>query len=172
MPLDHQGHAEAEQAAATLADRPITLVVASPLIRAQETAAPIAKLVGVDIETDADLFDLDHGSWEALTPAEAEADDPARYATWRKDPRSCTPPGGEAMARVEERIVRSVDRWGSVAAGAEVVMVSHEIPIRLLISRIRGIDGAAIWEVPLTTGSVTRLCGVPGSWRFDGYGDR
>ncbi len=76
------------------------------------------------------------------------------------------------MARVEERIVRSVDRWGSVAASAEVVMVSHEIPIRLLISRIRGIDGAAIWELPLTTGSVTRLCGVPGSWRFDGYGER
>ena len=51
------------------------------------------------------------------------------------------------MARVEERIVRSVDRWGSIAAGEEVVMVSHETPIRLLISRIRGIDGAAVWKI-------------------------
>ena len=110
VPLDGEGHAEVEHAAATLADRPITLVAASPLTRAQETAAPIASLMGLEIETDADLLDLDHGSWESLTAAEAEADDPAGYATWRKDPRASRPPGGESMAEVEQRIVRSVNR--------------------------------------------------------------
>lgn len=167
VPLDQQGHVEAERIASALAARPISLIVASPLLRARETAEPIAKITGLQVDIDADLIDLDHGSWEALTADEAAADDAAAYERWRSDPRSSQPPGGEPVARVEERIFRAVDRWSAVRSGTEVALVTHEIPIRLLVSRIRGIDGSGVWEIPLATGSVTRLRGLAGSWYLD-----
>lgn len=165
VPLDREGHAEAEQAAATLADRPITVVVASPLARTQETATPIANLMGLEIETDAYLLDIDHGSWESLTAAEAETEDPAGYATWREDPRSGKPLGGESMAQVEERIVRSVDRWGSLGGGTEDVLVSTRSPSGCSSRGCKASTDLTSGR-SLATGSVTGLRGVPGNWPF------
>src|SRR6201992_2740290 len=55
--LSDKGRAQAEAVAAALADRDIVAVIASPLQRAQETAAPIAARHGLQIDTDPDLIE-------------------------------------------------------------------------------------------------------------------
>ena len=55
--LSERGLAQAEAVAEALKDNDIVLVVASPLQRAQETAAPIAAHHGLDVATDHDLIE-------------------------------------------------------------------------------------------------------------------
>ncbi len=40
---------------------------------------------------------------------------------------------------------------------AACAAVSHEIPIRLAIARLAGVDGAAVWELLVPTGAVVEL---------------
>jgi broad specificity phosphatase PhoE len=65
---------------------------------------------------------------------------------------------------VERRVLHAIDLLASRWRGKEIAIVSHEIPIRLLVSRSTDIDGAAIWDIPLPTGSVTTLSGSPRAW--------
>ena len=58
--LSDRGRAQAEAVADALADHDIVLVVASPLQRAQETAAPIAARHGLDVATDPDLIESEN----------------------------------------------------------------------------------------------------------------
>jgi len=165
-PLDDVGREQAEEAAQRIRDRSIRAVEHSPLLRAAQTAASIARVADVEPAVNEGLVDLDHGAWTALTPEEAEALAPEAFRRFRDDPRTCTPPGGEPLAEVERRVIEALDDLGRRFPRGEVVAVSHEIPIRLLVSRLRGLDGATIWELPLGTGSVTTVVGGPGSWRL------
>src|SRR5262245_45306429 len=54
-PLSDVGRQQAEQVAAYLRDRPIRQIYASPLRRAQETAAPLAASLNLPVIVDARL---------------------------------------------------------------------------------------------------------------------
>ena len=58
--LSDRGRAMADRAAEALAGRDIARVVASPLDRAQETAAPIAAVHGLEIVTDPRVIEADN----------------------------------------------------------------------------------------------------------------
>lgn len=167
VPLDDRGRAEANAIALSLRARSVVVVFHSPLTRARETAEPIARLQRIAPASLAALLDLDHGEWTALSRDEAERRDPEEYGRFRWDPRASTPPGGEPLIEAEQRIVGAIDEQGLRYSGREVAVVSHEIPIRLLLSHLTGLDGAGLWNIPLPTGSVTRLRGSAGSWRVE-----
>ena len=79
LPLSLTGRAEAEAAAARAADLGIEVVVASPLRRTRETAEIVAAALGLPVEFDEDLVELDFGDLEGLTFDEAAA----RSTRWR-----------------------------------------------------------------------------------------
>src|ERR1700685_4483152 len=87
IPLDETGLAQAERAARLLAGLHPDMIVCSDLIRATSTAAPLARLTGLDVTLDKDLRERHGGCWEGLTDAEIRARYPAEHATW-------TPPDG------------------------------------------------------------------------------
>jgi broad specificity phosphatase PhoE len=163
VPLDELGLEQAAGAGRELSGAGIGAVYASPLLRTVQTAQAVADASGVSVTPLEDLIDLDHGRWEALTAEEAAERDPEEFRRFREDPRSSTAPGGEHLADVEARLLSVL---GSLAArhdGEPVVAVSHEIPIRLVIAALAGIDGPAFWEVVVPTGSVTRIDHEAGS---------
>jgi broad specificity phosphatase PhoE len=157
VPLDDQGFVEAAAAGHALKDARLSVVHASPLRRTIQTAEFVASAGGGRVVRDARLIDLDHGRWEALTPEEAERDDREVYRRFREDPRSCTPPGGEAVANVERRVLAALSELGATHQGASVAAVSHEIPIRLVVSRLLGVDGADVWDIDVPTGAATEI---------------
>jgi broad specificity phosphatase PhoE len=167
VPLDDRGRAEAEAVARRLGDRPVVALFSSPLTRARETAEPIARRRGIDAVPFAGLLDLDHGEWTELSSSEAEGLDHEEYERFRSAPRASIPPGGEPLIEAERRIVGAIDELGRRFSGREIVVVSHEIPIRLLLSRVSGLEGSGFWNIPLPTGSVSELHGQVGSWRVE-----
>jgi probable phosphoglycerate mutase len=164
-PLDEEGAREARAAAARLSGSGLAAVYASPLLRARQTAEAVAAAAGLAVAEAPELIDIDYGEWEALTPAEAAAKDPSAFATFMDRPLEAAVPGGEAVASVAERIMRTLHALARARDGGAVAAVSHELPIRLAVAAARGIEGGALWRIDLPTGAVMPLAVTDGELR-------
>ncbi|OBG27706.1 bifunctional RNase H/acid phosphatase [Mycobacterium alsense] len=131
--LTEVGRQQAGAAARYVAERGgIAAVFSSPLQRAYDTAAAVAKPLGLDVTVDDDLIETDFGAWEGLTFAEAAERDPELHRRWLRD-TSTTPPGGESFDAVLERVLRVRERIVAAQEGATVLVVSHVTPIKMLL---------------------------------------
>lgn len=106
--LSERGHAQARQAAESLADIRITRIVASDLSRAATTAGHIADRLGLEVTTDKRLRETHLGDWQGMARTEVDEQYPGARAQWRNDAR-WTPPGGESRVDVSKRIRPVVD---------------------------------------------------------------
>jgi broad specificity phosphatase PhoE len=101
VPLTAKGREEAKALAVRLAGVRLDRIIASPMLRALETAQTIA--TGRPVEVDERLRELDYGEWESLTYAEIDARDPELRARWENDPASTHSPSGESGDDVAAR---------------------------------------------------------------------
>ena len=162
LPLSEMGRAEARAAALSLKDRGIAAIVCSPLRRCRETAAAAADVLGLPVEVDDDLRELDFGEWEGLTRDEAVARNPLALRRFfgATDVRA---PGGESIADVSARVARARRRILDRYAGRTVLVVSHVTPIKLLLAAGLGAGDEVVHRVFLEAAS---LCTV--AWSSDG----
>ena len=162
LPLSQLGEADAAAAARHLAARGIDVIVASPLQRTRQTAAAVAELLGVPVEVDRDLRELDFGGWEGLTGDEAQAKSPLAYRRWREsvDVRA---PGGESVTDVAARVERARTRILERHAGKTVLVVSHVTPIKLLLAGGLGAGPEIVHRVFLEAASLSTV-----TWSSDG----
>ena len=137
IPLDPTGEAQAERAARLLAALRPSLIVSSDLRRATQTAAPLARLTGLDVLLDKDLRERAGGRWEGLSDAEIRAQYPAEHAAW-------SPPDGETSPVVAHRARAAMERVAeSVPPGGLAVVVSHGAAIRLGMGELLGLPAEA-----------------------------
>jgi probable phosphoglycerate mutase len=162
VPLSDLGRAEARSAARYLADRGIDVVVSSPLGRCRETAAAAAEVLGLGVEVDEDLRELDFGEWEGLTGDEVRARSPLAYRRWwgAVDVRA---PGGESIADVSARVARVRERILQKYAGRTVLVVSHVTPIKLFLAAALEVDDAVVHRIFLEAASLSTV-----AWSSDG----
>lgn len=128
--LSDRGQAQARAVAEWLASRDITYVVASPLERAQETAAPIAERRGLTVATDDELIESENiFQGQRVSPGDGALRNPRNW--WHlRNPR--TPSWGEPYTEIAARMTRAVFRARAAAAGHEAVCVSHQLPVETL----------------------------------------
>lgn len=125
--LSDKGQGQAAAVAKSLVDNKITAVVASPLLRAQQTATPIAEVHGLTIVTDDDLIEAGN-SFEGMkvSVGDGALRDPRNW--WKlRDP--FTPSWGEPYRDIASRMTAAIDRARLSAEGAEAVCVSHQLPV-------------------------------------------
>jgi glucosyl-3-phosphoglycerate phosphatase len=165
-PLDETGLAQAERAARLLAALRPDLIVSSDLSRAARTAAPLARLTGLEVILDKDLRERHGGSWEGLTDAEIRERYPEEHATW-------TPPDGEASVAVADRVAAALARTAATVAeqvtGRDglAVVVSHGAALRLGMSRLLGMPDELFSVLgPLSNCSWSVLGVRYGRWRL------
>jgi broad specificity phosphatase PhoE len=164
--LDDEGVRQAEAAARRLMVDPPVHVFSSPLRRAVETAAHIARLAGAPRTTEEDLIDLDYGAWAGLSPEEASGRDPRAFAVYRDDPERAVPPDGEPPTAVADRCLKALQRMAESFPGRTIAAVSHEIPIRLCVARIAGLKGSEPWDLLVPTGTVVRVAVADGTFEL------
>ncbi|RBY85453.1 bifunctional RNase H/acid phosphatase [Blastococcus sp. TF02A-30] len=162
LPLSRTGRAEAEAAAARAAQLGIEVVVASPLRRTRETAEIVAAELGLPVQFDDDLVELDFGDLEGLTADEARSKHPLAVRRFATDVRVAAP-GGESVADVAARVARARRRILERHAGRTVLVVSHVTPIKLLLAAGLGVAEDVVHRVFLEAAS---LCTV--AWSSDG----
>lgn len=156
-PLDEVGVVEAREAASRLAFAGVTAVYSSPLARARMTADAITSEAGIPVEVVPVLTDVDAGAWAGLTPAEARASSPQEFDWFFRLPRAGHFPEGERMSAVQGRIFGALDAVRRRMGERSAAVVTHEIPIRIVLVRLRGLEGTAMWDPDVLTGSITRL---------------
>jgi broad specificity phosphatase PhoE len=145
--LDDLGRAQATAVAACLPD--VDRVIASPLARAQETAAAF----GRPVETDDRWIELDYGEWDGQpigdVPAEA-------WAAWRADIDFC-PPGGERLSDLGRRVRAACADVVEAATSSNVVVVTHVSPVKAAVAWALGADDEATWRMYVAPASISRI---------------
>ena len=76
VPLSEVGEAQVAALAARLAELPIAVAAASPLVRARRTAQVILGERAVPLETHPDLIEISHGGWEGQLASDLEVSHP------------------------------------------------------------------------------------------------
>jgi broad specificity phosphatase PhoE len=134
--LSEAGIAMAEAAARAVTGRDVVLVVASPLERAQETAAPIAAVFGLEIVTDARLIEAGN-VFEGLTYGVGDGS-MRRPTHWKHLRNPLTPSWGEPYQEIADRMLAAVHQARDQARGHEAILVSHQLPIWTLRRHVEG----------------------------------
>jgi broad specificity phosphatase PhoE len=125
--LSDLGRKMAERAAEYFADRDVVAVVASPLDRAQETAAPIAARRGVEVGTDGRLIEAaNYFEGKRFSVGDGVL---TRPNVWAKLYNPFRPSWGEPYVEQVARVTTAVLAARDLAAGHEAVCVSHQLPI-------------------------------------------
>jgi broad specificity phosphatase PhoE len=153
--LSERGKRQAAEAANRLRNARVGAVWASPLERAVETADLIADPHGVEVVTDERLTESDTTFEGATRSVIAFLRSPRHWWGFRNPVR---PSWGESFVEVEARMVAAVADAVEQAQGREVVVVSHQTPVR--VARLALASRRIPPWLPLTqcrTGSVTSL---------------
>ena len=163
--LSEKGRAQAAAAAeriATLA-KPPTAVYASPLERTRETAAPIAKTLGLRVRTAPGLIEVDVGDWTEKPLARLYRK--PEWSTVHRWPGGFRFPGGESFA---EMALRSMDTLLGLVTehpGETIVAVSHADPIKAIVAAAAGIPLDLLQRLVISPCSISALLfGVAAPW--------
>jgi probable phosphoglycerate mutase len=131
-----------------------TELIASPMVRTQETAGIIGQALGLTPRVDAAFQEADFGAWQGLTAEQIEERWPGQLEPWhtRADLR---PERGESIADVGVRIGAGLD--GLLAAGTDrtVVVVSHAVAIRAALGRTMGAQPGSWSQLRVAPASVS-----------------
>ncbi|MBN1322331.1 MAG: histidine phosphatase family protein [Thermoleophilia bacterium] len=160
QPLSDRGSRQvrrlAELLGSSLRTTGATWCVASPLLRAQQTAQGVAGPSGLAISTDSDLREMNFGAWEGLTSDEVEARFPGEQAQWMFPTGGTTFPDGESLGEFEERVTRAQKRI--LARPEELIVVfTHGGVVRQLVCGILGLGRDGYWLFAVQPASVTRI---------------
>jgi broad specificity phosphatase PhoE len=134
--LSDLGVQMAERAAETLKDRDITHLVSSPLERAQETAAPSAKALGLDIVTDDRVIEAGNKfEGQHFGVGDGSLRKPS---AWKYLYNPMRPSWGEPYKDVVVRMLAAMHDARIAAAGHEALIVSHQLPVWIVRSFLEG----------------------------------
>jgi probable phosphomutase (TIGR03848 family) len=159
--LADPGRQQAERAAARIAelDR-VDAVYTSPLERARETAAPIAKARGLRPHVERGLLECDFGEW---TGAElAKLMKLPEWGTVIRAPSTFRFPGGESFPEMQHRIVSALDKVRAAHPGGTVVCVSHADPIKAAVAHALGTHLDLFQRIVISTCAISVIAFGPG----------
>jgi probable phosphoglycerate mutase len=140
IPLDAVGYAQADRAAAVLADYRPSSLYSSDLTRCHQTAETLAQRTGLQITTDKRLREIHVGSWEGLLGEEIKAADPELARRLRAGEDVRRSPTGESPSEVADRMLEVLTE---IAVAAEdhstVVIATHGLAGRVGTCRFVGL---------------------------------
>ena len=136
-PLNAAGREQAADLGESLAGLGIEAVVSSDLRRAAETAEIAGARLGLPVEVDARLREVDVGEWSGLTSAEVEARYPEGYRRRRGGRTGWAE--GEELGAMAERVVSSLLEISARHPGQRVLVVTHGGPVRATLAAC-GVD--------------------------------
>jgi len=156
--LTERGKEQIQAAAEHLAGQSVDAIIASPLVRTQETAAIISEKTGVPVQTDDRLHETGLGVFneQPIRRFFGKYPDPTTRISIREDD------GVESFDTMRARLESFLADVWSHYAGKTVVVVSHGDPLEQLHGIVtgEGVATAAMGWSP-SKGSCTRIIWTP-----------
>jgi probable phosphoglycerate mutase len=161
-PLTEVGLAQAAAAAERLRDSTASVIITSPLRRAQQTAAAVASVLGVDVVSEPGFQETDFGDWDGYTFGEVREKWPAEMDAWLSS-TAVAPPNGESFDATAVRVRRARDKMLAAHGGKTVVIVSHVTPIKTLLRIALEAPATSLYRMHLDLACLSNI-----QWFADG----
>ena len=159
--LSEEGIAEAKRVAERIAEmKKVAAIYASPLERTRETAAPIAKALGLDVVTHKGLLECDFGSWTGASLSSLMKK--KEWTTVQRAPSTFRFPDGESFTEMQTRMVSTLDEIRRAHPGKVVVCVSHADPIKAALAHAMGTHLDLFQRIVVSTCSVSAVAYADG----------
>ena len=154
--LAETGVRQAERAAERIGElKRVDAIYTSPLERARETAAPIAKATALKPKVERGLLECDFGDWTG-----AELVKLMKLPEWRtvqRAPSTFRFPNGESFTEMQVRIVTTLDRLRARHHGGTIVCVSHADPIKAAMAHALGTHLDLFQRIIISTCSISAI---------------
>ena len=153
--LNEHGQKQAEAIAQRLSKAPIIAIYSSPLERARETAAPLAKAKGLRVRIEAGLGEVRYGEWTGQSLKRL-----ARTRLWRvvqQQPSQMEFPEGETFRAVQARAVDAIEKIAREHPKDLVAAFSHGDVIKLVVAHYLGAPIDLFQRIIINTASITML---------------
>lgn len=146
-PLDEMGHRQA----AAVAERigPVDEVIASSLVRAQDTA----RYFGDEVVTDDRWIEVAYGEYEGVPVGEVPPD---VWQSWRTN-REFATRGGESFGSLDARVREACEDLAGRLGGRDIVVVSHVSPIKSAVSWALNATMEIMFHCHLSQASLCRI---------------
>ena len=133
----------------------VAAIYASPLERARETAAPIAKALKQKVIINKGLLECDFGDWTGEELAKL-----MKLPEWsnvQRAPSTFRFPKGESFTEMQTRMVSTLDDLRKKHSGDVVICVSHADPIKAAVAHAMGTHIDLFQRIVISTCSVTAV---------------
>lgn len=137
--LSERGHEMAQLAAAELRaqKRPISKLVASPLLRTRESAEHVQELLGLELVTDQRLIEP-YNIFEGKKLSAKHIALRPHLVYHLRNPYQ--PSWGEPYEQVLERMLDAIKTVAESVVDGDVVLVSHQLPIVMVQRHVAGLS--------------------------------
>ncbi|MBM7057298.1 histidine phosphatase family protein [Streptomyces durocortorensis] len=172
--LTARGMAQGADLGAWAARSGVDAVACSPLSRARLTASPAALALGLAVEVQEGLREVDFGWGEGRTIQEMADEDPEAVRRFREDADSGAFPGSEPVARAAARSTEALRDLAHRHQGRSVLVVAHNTLLRIALCELLGLplgryrrifprlDNGAVTEIEIRgTETALRSLNVP-----------
>lgn len=136
--LNEVGRNQAAKLGERLRDAGIVRLVSSDQERAIETATIVNASLGLNLEEDAELREIDVGAWSGLSYADAEKRHPEEWAAWIAG-RDVRRGGGETYGELALRIHGALARVAETSVGKTTLVVTHGAALRSFVCHVLGL---------------------------------
>jgi len=153
--LNAEGRKQAERLAEKLSRESIQKIFSSPLERTMQTAGPLSKKLGLEIQISDALLEIDFGDWTGKT-----LDELSLIPLWKKwnSFRSATRiPNGEMIVEVQSRMVAQIEKLRREFPDGTLAIFSHGDPIRSVLTYFLGMPLDFFARLEISPASVSTL---------------
>ncbi len=171
VPLNATGRAQAARLAQRLAGEDAGVLVCSDLLRARETAAPIAAAWGVQPTFDAALREQSFGIVDGLDVPTIKTRHADLWALWLEQRADFQLPGGESLRQFNERVMQAVkwlaERW----PGRHVTVITHGGVLDMLWRSAKGLSLDGLRDCAIPNAGINRMHWRAGALLIERWAD-
>jgi len=153
--LNERGQEQAAMLAQLLSEQPITSIYSSPLVRCMETAQPVAEALGLTVQQEPRVLEVDYGDWRG--GALKELSQKPEWKAVQHHPSSFRFPGGETLREVQSRSVGALEEIVTGHPMAAVAVFSHGDVIRTSLAHYMGTPLDLFQRITISTASISLI---------------
>lgn len=150
--LTARGIAQAQTVGTLLRNVPVDNVLCSELERARHTARLVLAERDLAVHIMPELNEMFFGDWEMRHHRDLAREDAENYALWCNDWQNATPTNGEGFQAFSQRVERFIAQLADYKACQNLLVVSHQGVLSVLIARLLSMPAAAMWHFRVEQG--------------------
>ncbi|ALD76189.1 MULTISPECIES: adenosylcobalamin/alpha-ribazole phosphatase [Citrobacter freundii complex] len=151
-PLTERGIAQAQTLGTLLRNVPVDNVLCSELERARHTTQLILGDREVPVRNMPELNEMFFGDWEMRHHRDLAREDAENYTVWCNDWQNATPTNGEGFQAFSQRVERFIAQLADYKTCQNLLVVSHQGVLSVLIARLLSMPAAAMWHFRVEQG--------------------